>query len=214
ETAATDAAVGATSGQVLAWGGRVATTYYSSSSGGRTAAIEGVWPGARPVPYLRSVADPYDKGPRSTFTVSRAELATHLRLHRVDGFREVRNRSGRLVWLDVRSGSTNHRIAGRTVAQAQGQAAETTPWPIAGLGIALAAVLWIELLCGPRRRSARLVVGGLLIAAMPTVSLGSVARGSGPHRAAPAVVVAQAEATPSVPADPPHATAAPAPAVA
>ena len=253
ETAATDAAVGVTSGQVLAWGGRVATTFYSSSSGGRTAAIEDVWPGARPVPYLRSVADPYDKRPRTTFTVSRAELATHLGLHRVDGFREIRTRSGLLVWLDVRSGGTKHRIAGRTVAatlwvssgrftitsarpgvepqgaaaasrrsmriarvsQAQGPAAERTPWPVADLGVALVgAALCIELLCGPHRRSARLVVGGLLIVAMPTVPLGSVARGSGPHRAAPAVVVAQAETTPAIPADPPHATAAPAPRVA
>jgi SpoIID/LytB domain protein len=40
--------------------GKVATTYFYSSSGGRTAAIQDVWPNAKPVPYLVSVADPYD----------------------------------------------------------------------------------------------------------------------------------------------------------
>jgi SpoIID/LytB domain protein len=250
ETAATDAAVGATSGQVLAWGGRVATTYYSASSGGRTAAIEDAWPGARRVPYLRSVADPYDNGPRSTLTISHADLATRRGSPRLDHLREVRNRSGRLVRLDVRSGATRQPMGGRTVAPAFGlhssrftidgprtgvgpygdtaasrrgtpiaryrpahAAADETPaWLIAGLAIPLLGVLSIEL-CGPRRRSARLVVGGLLIVAILTVPLSSVARGSAAHRAALVEVVAQAKATPSVPAYPPHATAAPAPAV-
>jgi SpoIID/LytB domain protein len=247
ERTATDAAVRATGGQVLAWRDGVATTYYSSSSGGRTAAVEDVWPGARPVPYLRSVADPYDSGPRWTFRVSRAELAADLGLHRIDSLREVRNRSGRLAWLDVRSGRANHRIAGRAAAAALGlrsswftiagakprgdagpfrrsmrivpvpraPAGETTAWsPIAGLGIALLGVLWIELVFGPRRRRARLVTGGLLIVALPTVPLGSIARGSGPQYAPPAMVMAQALTAPAVPADPPHPTAAPAPPVA
>jgi len=55
----TTAAVKATSGQVLTYGGKVATTYFFSTSGGRTAAIQDVWK-AQPVPYLVSVPDPYD----------------------------------------------------------------------------------------------------------------------------------------------------------
>lgn len=55
----TSAAVEATAGQVLTYGGKIATTYFFSSSGGRTAAIADVWKVA-PVPYLVSVADPYD----------------------------------------------------------------------------------------------------------------------------------------------------------
>jgi stage II sporulation protein D len=55
-----DQAVYATLGQVLTWGGQVARTYYSSSSGGRTESVEDAWPGAAPIPYLRSVPDPYD----------------------------------------------------------------------------------------------------------------------------------------------------------
>jgi stage II sporulation protein D len=55
-----DRAVYATLGQVLTWDGQVARTYYSSSSGGRTEAVQDAWPSASPIPYLRSVPDPYD----------------------------------------------------------------------------------------------------------------------------------------------------------
>ena len=55
-----DRAVYATLGQILMYGGRVARTYYSSSSGGRTEAVQDAWPGSAPIPYLRSVPDPYD----------------------------------------------------------------------------------------------------------------------------------------------------------
>jgi stage II sporulation protein D len=60
ERASSDRAVYATRGQVLTWNGQVARTYYSSSSGGRTEAVQDAWPGAAPIPYLRSVPDPYD----------------------------------------------------------------------------------------------------------------------------------------------------------
>jgi stage II sporulation protein D len=56
----TSAAVDATRGQVVLFDGKVAWTYFSSSSGGRTAAIQDVWPDAAPQPYLVSVEDPYD----------------------------------------------------------------------------------------------------------------------------------------------------------
>ena len=54
----TNAAVNATAGQVLLYGGRIATAYFFSTSGGRTANVADVW-GAT-VPYLVSVPDPYD----------------------------------------------------------------------------------------------------------------------------------------------------------
>jgi stage II sporulation protein D len=53
-------AVSATKKQVLTYQGQVATTFFSSSSGGRTAAITDLVPGAKPVPYLVSKPDPYD----------------------------------------------------------------------------------------------------------------------------------------------------------
>ena len=60
ERPSSDRAVYATRGQVLTWNGQVARTYYSSSSGGRTEAVQDAWPGSTPIPYLRSVPDPYD----------------------------------------------------------------------------------------------------------------------------------------------------------
>jgi SpoIID/LytB domain protein len=58
ESAAVTAAVRATARQVVLYGGKVATTYFSSSSGGRTvSAAEAL---GKAVPYLVSVDDPYD----------------------------------------------------------------------------------------------------------------------------------------------------------
>jgi stage II sporulation protein D len=59
ESPSATAAVDATSGQVLTYNGKIATTYFFSSSGGRTAAVADVWKSA-PIPYLVSVPDPYD----------------------------------------------------------------------------------------------------------------------------------------------------------
>ena len=59
ETARTSEAVRATSGEVVLYGGRVATTYYFSTSGGRTASAADVF--GTPVPYLLSRPDPYDE---------------------------------------------------------------------------------------------------------------------------------------------------------
>ena len=60
EAASTNRAIGSTAGRVVSWNGRVATTFYHSTSGGRTVSNEEAWPGATPVPYLVSVPDPYD----------------------------------------------------------------------------------------------------------------------------------------------------------
>src|SRR5438034_5613781 len=60
ETQATNAAVAATAGKVVLYAGHVATTYYFSTSGGRTANAADLWPGLGAVPYLVSVPDPYD----------------------------------------------------------------------------------------------------------------------------------------------------------
>jgi stage II sporulation protein D len=60
ETAATNKAVAATKGQVVMYGGQIARTYYSASSGGQTESVEFGFPGSTPVPYLTSVVDPYD----------------------------------------------------------------------------------------------------------------------------------------------------------
>ena len=58
ESPATTAAVKATKGEILTYGGKVATTFYYSSSGGRTASSEDVFGLA--LPYLQSRPDPWD----------------------------------------------------------------------------------------------------------------------------------------------------------
>ncbi len=55
----TTQAVRATAGQVVLYDGRLATTYYFSTSGGRTASAADVF--GTPVPYLLSRPDPWDK---------------------------------------------------------------------------------------------------------------------------------------------------------
>ena len=60
ERPSTNAAVLATAGQVVLYDGVVAQTFFFSTSGGRTAAIQDAWPKAEPLPYLVSVPDPYD----------------------------------------------------------------------------------------------------------------------------------------------------------
>ena len=59
EDSRTNAAIDATAGRVVLHDGRVAWTFFHSTSGGRTAAIEDVW-NAAPIPYLVSVPDPHD----------------------------------------------------------------------------------------------------------------------------------------------------------
>lgn len=59
ETAASNAAVEATKGQVVMYGGKVAETYFSACSGGYTESVQNVFFGPA-VPYLQAVPDPYD----------------------------------------------------------------------------------------------------------------------------------------------------------
>ncbi|MDX6519752.1 MAG: hypothetical protein QOF08_357 [Gaiellales bacterium] len=59
QAAASDAAVAATARQVVMYAGHVATTYFSSSSGGRTSSLQASW-GSANQPYLMPVSDPYD----------------------------------------------------------------------------------------------------------------------------------------------------------
>jgi stage II sporulation protein D len=84
ETPGIDFAVRQTAGKVLTWHGHVATTFFFSTSGGRTADVREVWPNAHAVPYLVSVPDPYSAesphhawGPY-TFDAARLALKLHV----------------------------------------------------------------------------------------------------------------------------------------
>jgi stage II sporulation protein D len=83
ETAATNDAIGRTAGQVLSYEGSVIRAYYDSDSGGRTAAVEDVFAGSAPRPYLVSVSDPYDSiSPYRHWRVplTADEISTRLRM--------------------------------------------------------------------------------------------------------------------------------------
>lgn len=104
ETPQGDAAVKATKGQVLTYDGKIATTVYSSSSGGRSQSASDAWGGG--APYLVSVKDPYDGispyhdwGP---VPVTGKALAAALGLSRTPVDATVtRNASRRVAQLDL-----------------------------------------------------------------------------------------------------------------
>jgi stage II sporulation protein D len=60
ETPSTDAAVQATAGQVVTYGGQPVTTYFFSTSGGETEDVENSFVGSAPKPWLKAVQDPFD----------------------------------------------------------------------------------------------------------------------------------------------------------
>jgi len=99
ESARTLEAADDTAGRILTWAHHVATTYFFSTSGGRTADVRDVWPALGAVPYLRSVPDPYDDGSPvhewGPFMLSARALSA--RLHVPFGaVRVVRSASGRV----------------------------------------------------------------------------------------------------------------------
>ncbi len=77
EEASTTAAVVATAGKAARYNGSVITAFFSSTSGGRTAAIEDVW-GSPARPYLKSVPDPYESSPYSRWPEVRAYTPAQL----------------------------------------------------------------------------------------------------------------------------------------
>jgi stage II sporulation protein D len=115
ERPSTNAAVDATAGKVVLYEGQVAKTFFFSTSGGRTASAEDVWGEA--VPYLVSVADPYDTispyhswGP---FAYTGTKLAQMMKLKgRVVDLQADLNSSGRIKTLNVVGTKGNVAIAG------------------------------------------------------------------------------------------------------
>ena len=78
ETGPTNKAVRKSKQQVVTYGGNVIPAFFFSSSGGRTENVEFGFPGAVPVPYLKSVRDPYDDASsnhrwKETFTQSQMQ---------------------------------------------------------------------------------------------------------------------------------------------
>jgi stage II sporulation protein D len=121
----TTAAVNSTAGEVVLYAGRVATTYFFSTSGGRTASVGDVWPGTTPIPYLVSVPDPYDSlspyhrwGPLP-LAPSRLAKALHARGALVD-VRATLNASGRVDTLTGVTASGESSATGSALRTALG----------------------------------------------------------------------------------------------
>src|SRR3954451_10281606 len=101
EAPSTTAAVNATAGQVALYKGKVASTYFFSTSGGRTASSQDLYPAAPPIPYLVSVEDKYDSispyhnwGP---FRMTPAKLARAMKVPgRLLAVRTIGSPSGRV----------------------------------------------------------------------------------------------------------------------
>jgi stage II sporulation protein D len=80
ETPSTDQAVAETAGQVVTYQGTPVTTYFFSTSGGRTENVENVF-GGEASPWLRSVDDPYDNvSPRHRWKLKMTLASAQARL--------------------------------------------------------------------------------------------------------------------------------------
>ncbi|HEV8324570.1 MAG TPA: SpoIID/LytB domain-containing protein [Myxococcota bacterium] len=119
ETPATNAAVNATGGQVVTYGGKPVVTYFFSTSGGRTENVEESVLGPAPRPWLRSVEDPYDNvSPwhRWNVRMTMGQASKKLRGLVQGKFRGVvvleRGASPRVVAADVVGSKGRTRVAG------------------------------------------------------------------------------------------------------
>jgi len=125
ESPASNLAVSSTAGRVVLYQGKVANTMFSSTSGGRTAAVQDVWPAAKPVPYLVSVPDPYDSispyhnwGP---LRFSAAQLGRKLGLHgRLVDIQAAFNPSGRVRTLTASGDRSQVTLTGQNARRALG----------------------------------------------------------------------------------------------
>ena len=119
------AAVDGTAGQVVLYRGEVADTFFFSSSGGRTANVQDVWPGSRSLPYLVSVPDPYDTlspyhdwGPMR-FSAARLGKRLHARGTLLDVKADTAP-SGRVRSLTLVGSKGSRTISGSTARAALG----------------------------------------------------------------------------------------------
>jgi stage II sporulation protein D len=94
ETPNTDAAVTATAGQVVTFGGQPVTTYFFSTSGGETEDVQNVFVGSDPKPWLKAVEDPFDNvSPRhrwGPYRFTASQVQRKLRRYLRGSFRRIK----------------------------------------------------------------------------------------------------------------------------
>jgi stage II sporulation protein D len=128
ETRSTNRACRRTKHQVVRYRKHVATTYYSSSSGGRTEAVQFGFPGATPVRYLKSVKDPYDRISPDHFW--RVRFSQREMQSRLSGLF-----AGRLRKIKVLKRGDSPRIVRARVVGSRGSSKTTGPVLQARLGL-------------------------------------------------------------------------------
>jgi len=126
ETAATNAAVSATAGQVVTYDGQPVTTYYFASSGGMTEDDENSFPGATPEPWLRGVPDAYE-GTSSGWKLRMSFATAGARLRGLV--------KGSLLGIEVLRRGVSPRIVSAEVLGSRGDSAVSGPALEARLGL-------------------------------------------------------------------------------
>jgi stage II sporulation protein D len=122
ESPAVTAAVQATAHEVVLYEGRVAVTYFSSSSGGSTVSAEEAF--GKSIPYLLSVNDPYDTfspyhdwGP---VLVDARKAGRELKVGQLLTLEVTRDSSGRVVSVDAAGTKGTVQLSGLGVRSALG----------------------------------------------------------------------------------------------
>ncbi|HEY2632478.1 MAG TPA: SpoIID/LytB domain-containing protein [Solirubrobacteraceae bacterium] len=122
ETPSTNAAVAATTGQIVTYGGKPAITYFYADSGGHTESVQYGFPGSSPQPWLVGVADPYDNGPLRKWSVSLSFSAARAKLNGLvkGSFKGIevlkRGSSPRIVTADVLGSKGRTLVSGSELA--------------------------------------------------------------------------------------------------
>jgi stage II sporulation protein D len=123
EAPETSAAVQATAGQIVLYAGRVAKTFFFSTSGGRTMSAADAW--GTPIPYLVSVPDPYDTlspyhdwGPFA-FTAAKLGKALHAQGPLLDVQTDA-NSSGRVADVTAIGANGESTVTGTAARKALG----------------------------------------------------------------------------------------------
>jgi len=127
ETSRTNAAVAATAGQIVTYGGQPAITYFFASSGGHTESIQDSFLGSTAEPWLVGVSDPYEGGPLHRWTESLSFASAAARL---SGLVE-----GSFEGIEVLKRGTSPRIVSAEVLGSKGRKPASGPELAARLGL-------------------------------------------------------------------------------
>ncbi|HEX4837860.1 MAG TPA: SpoIID/LytB domain-containing protein [Solirubrobacteraceae bacterium] len=127
ETPRTNAAVAATAGQIVTYGGRAAVTYFFAGSGGHTESVQNAFPDSPPAPWLVGVSDPYDAGPLHRWRVTMSFSAATSRLSGLV--------HGSFKGIEVAQRGSSPRIVAAYVLGSKGRTLVSGPELAARLGL-------------------------------------------------------------------------------